>query len=191
MTTIIAYILIASFIILERRLRKGHEAKTLKATEEDQGSTRLIGVVFGICILLMAIAPILNLFHVGPITWHATTLAWGGVALIIISLALRVWAARVLGKYYTRTLRIISEQHIVQEGPYRLIRHPGYLADIFLWIGGGLAVSNWIVLIVMLVIIPYAYIYRIRSEERMLAQAFGNEFVAYRAKTWRLIPLIY
>jgi protein-S-isoprenylcysteine O-methyltransferase len=191
MTTIIAYILIASFLILEGRLRQGHEAKTLVATEADRGSTRRVGVVFGTCIMLMIAAPVLNLLGVAQITWLSTALGWGGVGLIIVSLALRVWTARVLGAYYTRTLRIISEQHIVQKGPYRLIRHPGYLADIFLWIGGGLAVLNWIVLIVMLIIIPYAYIYRIRSEEEMLAQAFVDEFTAYRAKTWRLIPFIY
>ncbi|HLY25727.1 MAG TPA: isoprenylcysteine carboxylmethyltransferase family protein [Aggregatilineales bacterium] len=191
MTTIIAYVLIASFFILEGRLRQGHEAKTLETTEADRGSTRRIGAAFGTCILLMVVAPILNALSIGKITWHPTLLGWSGVVLVILCLALRVWAARVLGAYYTRTLRVSSDQHIVQQGPYRLIRHPGYLADIFLWIGGGLAVLNWIVLIVMLVIVPYAYIYRVRTEEAMLAQAFGDEFTAYRAKTWRLIPLIY
>lgn len=191
MTTIIAYLLIASFLVLEGRLRKGREAQTLEATEADRGSTRRIGVVFGICILLMLAAPLLNLLHLGQIAWHSSALGWAGVALVILSLALRVWAASVLGAFYTRTLRISSEQHIIQKGPYRLIRHPGYLADIFLWIGGGLAVLNWMVLIVMLVLIPYAYIYRIRSEEEMLAQAFGEEYRVYCAKTWRLIPLIY
>ncbi len=191
MTTVIAYILIASFLFLEGRLRKGNEAKTLEATEVDRGSTRRVGAAFGLCIIMMLIAPILNYFQFAPFTWHASLLGWGGVVLIALSLGLRVWAARVLGAYFKRTLRISSEQHIVQDGPYRLIRHPGYLADIFLWVGGGFAVLNWFSLVVMLAVIPYAYIYRIHSEEAMLAQAFGDEFTAYKAKTWKLIPYVY
>jgi protein-S-isoprenylcysteine O-methyltransferase Ste14 len=98
---------------------------------------------------------------------------------------------RVLGAFYTRTLRVSSKQHIVQQGPYRLIRHPGYLASIFLWIGGGVAVLNWITLIVIVAVMPAAYTYRIRSEEAMLSQTFGEEFTAYKAHTWKLIPFVY
>jgi Isoprenylcysteine carboxyl methyltransferase (ICMT) family len=52
--------------------------------------------------------------------------AWGGVALMGGGLVLRVWAARVLGAFYTRTLRTSAGQRVVAEGPYRLVRHPDH-----------------------------------------------------------------
>ncbi len=36
-----------------------------------------------------------------------------------------------------------------------------------------------------------AYLYRIRVEERMLIEALGDDYVEYRRRTYRLIPLIY
>jgi len=72
-----------------------------------------------------------------------------------------------------------------------MIRHPGYLGTMLMWIGAGLAVLNWIALAVIVVITVSAYIYRVQTEEAMLTQAFDEEFITYRAKTWGLIPFIY
>ena len=72
-----------------------------------------------------------------------------------------------------------------------MIRHPGYSGVLLLWVGGGLAVSNWIAAMVTAPVMFASYRYRIESEESMLLAAFGTEYQAYAAKTWRLIPLIY
>jgi len=32
---------------------------------------------------------------------------------------------------------------------------------------------------------------RMHSEERLLASEFGEDYRAYRARTWRLIPYVY
>ncbi len=81
--------------------------------------------------------------------------------------------------------------HIVQEGPYRLIRHPGYSGSLLVWIGAGLVTSNWIVLIVVTLVCISAYLYRIRSEEAMLVAEFGEEYENYIRRTRRLIPFVY
>lgn len=98
---------------------------------------------------------------------------------------------RVLGEYYTRTLRVTENQAIVSQGPYQVIRHPGYLGTIFVWIGFAFAVGNWIATIILAILLFSVYGYRIRSEEAMLIDRFGNEYQEYRKQTWRLIPFIY
>lgn len=60
-------------------------------------------------------------------------------------LVVRAWAARILGRFYTRTLRIAEDQPIIRRGPYRLVRHPGYAADLLLWLGLRLATRNALV----------------------------------------------
>ena len=191
MTTIMSYLLIASFLILEGRLRQGLEAKSREATKTDRRSTQRLGGAFGLSLASVLAAPVLNALHVGQISWHSRLLGWGGVAIMAIGLALRVWAARVLGRFYTRTLRTMEQQRIVQTGPYRMIRHPGYLGVMLMWTGAGLATLDWITLAVIVVTTASAYIYRVQAEEAMLAQAFGQEFIAYNAKTWKLIPFFY
>ncbi len=118
-------------------------------------------------------------------------LGWSGIALVLLGLSLRVWANRTLGQFYTRTLRVNESQKIVQQGPYRLIRHPGYVGVIALWIGAGLATTNWIAAAVITLMMLAVYDYRIRSEEAMLEAAFGEEYCQYAAHTWKLVPLVY
>jgi len=144
-TTIAAYLLIISFIVIERRLRRGEKAISMAAGEADRSSTHRLGRAFGLAFILMLLAPLLNYFKLGYWArgWFP---GWLGVALMVIGIALRIWAARVLGQFYTRTLLTTTDQHIVEDGPYRLLRHPGYSGDLLMWAGAGLAASNWIIL---------------------------------------------
>lgn len=185
----IAYSLIGCFLIIERLLRKGEAAKSMQAGHADRGSTRAVGAAFGLAMLTLPIAPVLNRFKLGNI--RSRTLAWGGIVMMLAGLMLRIWAIRVLGAFYTRTLRTSAEQRLVEEGPYRLVRNPGYLGDILLWLGAGFASANWIVLATIAFPMLRAYRSRIKAEEAMLAEAFPQEYDGYARRTWRLIPFVY
>jgi protein-S-isoprenylcysteine O-methyltransferase Ste14 len=78
----------------------------------------------------------------------------------------------------------------VEEGPYRLVRHPGYLGVLLLWLGAGLASANLLVAGLITVSMGRAYSRRIRSEEAMLTDTFGEDYVAYTRRTRRLIPWV-
>ncbi len=190
LTTILGYILIGVFVATEGRARKGQSAQSLDRGQFDQRSTALIGIAFLITGLGLLLAPILNYFGIGPIP-STTTVGWGGLVIAVLGIALRLWANRTLGEFYTRTLRVAESQSIVQRGPYRLIRHPGYLGSILMWTGVGLATTNWIAVTIAVVVTCFAYHYRIRAEERMLAAAIGKDYGEYQSRTWRLIPFIY
>jgi protein-S-isoprenylcysteine O-methyltransferase Ste14 len=84
---------------------------------------------------------------------------------------------------------VTENQTIVRMGPYRLIRHPGYLGSILMWTGAAAATANWIVLVITLIAILSAYIYRIQNEEKMLLTT-NAEYGEYRTQTWRLIPFL-
>jgi protein-S-isoprenylcysteine O-methyltransferase Ste14 len=189
-TTIGAYLLIVSFLVLERRMRRGREAAKLEAGAYDRDSTKYIGRAFAITFLMLLLAPLLNLVGIGSLAGTPLVGALG-LAIMLSGLVLRYWASKTLGKFYTRTLLVTTEQQIVDTGPYRWIRHPGYLADIGLFVGAGLAALNWIGTIVIAVVILPAYIYRMRVEESMLLTSFGEHYQAYRRRSKRLIPWVY
>ncbi len=188
MTTVAALVILFAFFVLEGRLRQGADARSLETGAADRGTTRLIGAAFALAILLVLVSPLLGAAGIatlpGPI-------GWAGVALMLVALVGRVWAAQVLGTAYTRTLRTVAGQRVVRAGPYRLIRHPGYAADILLWLGAGLATMNWLALAIILVVIVAVYVRRIAAEERMLLEAFGDDYRDYARQTRRILPLLY
>jgi protein-S-isoprenylcysteine O-methyltransferase Ste14 len=184
--TVLAIVFAVCFFAMEPLFRQGKAAKSLERTASDKGSSTLIVLLFWIVIIL---PPLLNFMQVGQT--KSSGISWLGLLIMLLSLVLRFWSMRVLGEYYTRTLRVTNTQAIVSQGPYRVIRHPGYLGTIFVWIGFALAVGNWIATIILAILLFGVYGYRIHSEEAMLIDRFGNEYQEYRKQTWRLIPFIY
>jgi protein-S-isoprenylcysteine O-methyltransferase len=178
LTNVVSYLLIGSFLVLQRVLRRGEQARSLRPDHEDKGTTKLIGLAFGFSILALMLAPLFNHFEVAHLDL-GFPVGWVGVALMLAGLALRWWANAVLGKFYTSTLRLAEEQQIVRAGPYRLVSHPGYGGVLLLWVGAGLASQNWAVAAIILSLMSVAYTYRIKAEESMLQTAFGDQYRSY------------
>ncbi len=186
-TTLLGYFLLLIFFYMERRLRRGEEARSLEEGEFDRRTTRYLGYAYFISILALLSAWVFNALQIGGLPlW----VGWVGVLLAVGGLFMRTWATRALGTSYTRTLRVAQGQVIVQEGPYRFIRHPGYLGMILMWIGTAAATGNWIVTLVVFIVVVAAYHNRIHNEEEMLLSKLPG-YNEYRAHTWRLIPPIY
>src|SRR6516162_292601 len=187
LTTLVAWALLAGFIVLQRVLRRGEEARSLQTSAADRGSTKLLGAAFLLGALALVAAPVLNAQGIAGAS-HGPVVGWIGVAVMVCGLALRLWSQAVLGRYYTTTLRHAAEQPVLASGPYRLLRHPGYGGLLLAWLGAGLATTNWAVALVLGLLMVVAYSYRIAAEEAMLLGAFGDRYKKYMARTWRLLP---
>lgn len=174
---------------MERLLRKGEQALSLQGGESDRGSSRILWSSGLFNLLVIFLAPIFNSYHIG--FWDNTSVGWIGLALMIGGIALRYWAAKTLGEFYTRTLRIIEGHQVVDRGLYHFIRHPGYLGSSIMEVGVGLAVMNLVVFLVVPLTSFVAKAYRIQAEEAMLEAALGEQYKAYLKKTWRFVPFIY
>lgn len=188
-TYVLVYFLIACYFIIERLLRKGEQALSLQSGQPDCGSSRFLWATGLFNLFIIFLAPVLNSYYIGYC--ENIYLGWFGLALMMIGLIIRFWAAKTLGKFYTRTLQIIEDHYIVNQGLYRIIRHPGYLGTFLMDVGIGLAVTNWFVLVVILLTGLIARVYRIIVEEEMLEASLGEEYKTYRETTWRFVPFIY
>jgi protein-S-isoprenylcysteine O-methyltransferase len=189
---IVAFALLLGFFVWEGRSRKSAEASSFARGKFDRGSTTLLVVVFSLGFELILAALILNWlgFGIGRMSFISLT-AWVGVVVMLGGVALRVWANETLGRYFTRTLRVQADQTVVSDGPYRLLRHPGYLGDILLWSGAAFTTLNWVAFVIVTLAAFLAYNYRIHVEETMLQETLGAPYRAYAAHTKRLIPFIY
>ena len=114
-----------------------------------------------------------------------------GIVLMLIGIAFRFYAVSILGKYFSMRLAIQPGQTVVQDGPYRWIRHPSYTGALITLFGVGLALGNWLSLIVILVAGLIGYSYRVMVEERILLAALGDPYREYMKHTKRFIPFVF
>ena len=186
MTAWLPGLLIGAWLLLEVVLRNGTEARSWRADDADRSTTRLVVGTY----LLAFVGPfVLGVSGVGAITTDSLV-AWVGVAVGAVGLGVRIWSIRVLGSDYTRAPRTRREQTLIDRGPYRAVRHPGYLGSSIVWTGSRLAL-NWLTALITAVLLIAVYCYRINAEEDMLEQHFGEAYLSYKSRTWRLVPLLW
>jgi hypothetical protein len=121
LTTVVAWSLLVSFLVLQRVMRRGQPARSLQAPPADRGSTRLLGAAFGLGLLALVAAPALNATVSPPWTLGAPPAGSGSLSCSAAWPCAcgprRCWAAT------TRTLRHAADQPVLASGPYRLLRH--------------------------------------------------------------------
>lgn len=106
----------------------------------------------------------------------------GGVICIIVGNALDVWAYAVL----CRSLSIVAEpRELKVSGPYRLVRHPVYLGQIFAQGGVWLFLANrHIVWWAFYAVFVAMQLYRSKVEDEVLEEAFGDRYREWKKKTF-------
>jgi protein-S-isoprenylcysteine O-methyltransferase Ste14 len=184
--TILANLFLVLFLFTEILLRKKGESSSLKADKADNGTTRIIFVTYISAIIFLLVLTIVKIGF-----FENAIVGWGGLCFMAFGLSVRFLSMSELGKFYSRTLRTTEDQKLITSGPYRLIRHPGYLSSICLWMGTGLALQNFVMIPVFLLLFVSVYIYRITSEEKMLVAEFGEAYLKYQSASWRLVPYLY
>jgi len=75
-------------------------------------------------------------------------------------------------------------------GPYDLVRHPIYTAMLGKLIATGIVISDWRVVLIAVVVFLIGTFIRTRFEERLLGDAFGEEFSRWKARVPGLIPFV-
>jgi protein-S-isoprenylcysteine O-methyltransferase Ste14 len=160
-----------------------------EASVKDHGS---LGILIGLQWVGLALNFLLaGVFQMAAISWHRTLLFALGITLILLGVALRWYSIWTLGRYFTRDVAVSAGQKIVQNGPYRTIRHPAYSGTFLTMLGVGLVMTNWASLLVLFTCVLLGHLYRVRVEEKALVQAIGQPYLAYMHRTRRFIPFVF
>lgn len=123
--------------------------------------------------------------------WLLSVLEILGLLLYATGFILMGWALLTLGRFYQLGGSAPrSQDEMVTEGPYRLIRHPMYAAALSISLGLSLLIQSvafFSVFVIYLVLI----LSLIPLEERELRKAYGDKYTVYERKTRMLLPAIY
>jgi methyltransferase len=93
------------------------------------------------------------------------------LALLLAATALRWWVIATLGERWTTRIVVVPGEPPVEGGPYRLLRHPNYLAVVVEIAALPLVHTAWLVALLASVSNAVVLSVRVAAEERALAGA--------------------
>ena len=98
-------------------------------------------------------------------------LGWAMVGLVAASQALRWWCIATLGRRWNTRVIVIPDLPLVERGPYRLLRHPNYVAVVVEGAALPLVHGAWVTSAVFTAVDAAVLRVRLRVEEEALQAA--------------------
>jgi protein-S-isoprenylcysteine O-methyltransferase Ste14 len=163
-------------------------ARPQQATKSDRGSTQFIMLAGW---LGMMGAFVVAGLHAFAITGGQKIFFAVGLIAMLAGSSLRRHCWRMLGKHFTGDVRAAEDQPVIEDGIYRWLRHPSYTGGMLMYMGTGLALTNWLSLLIITVAGGAGYLYRVRVEEQALQSALGVRYQEYMKRTKRFIPFLF
>jgi protein-S-isoprenylcysteine O-methyltransferase len=175
------------FPLSEMTLLIFKRTKKTSPVKEDRGSLQLLW--FSI-LASLGIAIALQWYPLAVFQISRSSIDIMALCFLTVGFIVRWISIVSLGKMFTVNVAIQEEHHLLQTGLYKYVRHPSYSGMLFQFLGLAIYFGTWICLLVIMVPITSAVLYRIRCEERVLAKEFGKQYGEYKARTKSIIPRV-
>ena len=163
-------------------------SRPAKGEGTDRGSMQLIMLAGWIGMLgAFAVAGIQTFVICrGQKIWFVT-----GLAMLLGGSLLRRHCWRMLGQHFTGDVKASTDQPVIDRGAYRWVRHPSYTGGMMMYLGTGIALTNWLSVLIITSAGSLAYLYRVRVEEQALQTKLGSRYQEYMRRTKRFVPFVF
>jgi protein-S-isoprenylcysteine O-methyltransferase Ste14 len=123
--------------------------------------------------------------------WAPYSLASTALMLMLggSAIALFLSAVSAMGKNWSLVARTRADHELVRTGPFAVVRHPIYLALLLYLLSIAAALGHWQQLLIAAPLFLAGTIIRIRDEEKLLREQFGEAHARYVREVPALIPL--
>ena len=183
-----AIILVASIAMVVIRAPHGQRSRTVPVAKSRKGKLEFALLTFAwVTFFLTLIWIATPAFAFADYPLHPVPFVAGTLCLIL-GLWLFYRSHADLGTNWSITLEVREKHTLVTHGVYRLVRHPMYLALFIYSAGQVLVVPNWLVGPAYGVAMILIFAFRLRPEERMMLEEFGDNYRGCSATTKRLVP---
>jgi protein-S-isoprenylcysteine O-methyltransferase Ste14 len=112
-----------------------------------------------------------------------------GIAVTLAGLGFAIWARLHLGINWSGQPMIRIDHKLVRSGPYNIVRNPIYTGILIAMAGTTIVVGEFWAMAVT-VILLLAFLMKIRMEEKILQEEFGESFIQYKKEIKSLIPFV-
>ncbi len=127
----------------------------------------------------------------GAILWGFPWVSYAGFLLIFLGISIHLLGMLTLKDQWSPVVTVSTNHKLVDTGIYKFIRHPIYAALLLELFGFGLALTNWTLILMLIIPNAASLTYRIFVEEKSLEAHFGRDYINYEQRTKRLIPGIF
>jgi protein-S-isoprenylcysteine O-methyltransferase Ste14 len=119
------------------------------------------------------------------------TIYWASVIIYVLGQAIFQWA-RYTNQYFSSVVRIQTDrgQTVCKDGPYRYVRHPGYVGGFLFTITVGLVLGSWVASIPQ-VIAALMLVWRTAREDRTLQEELPGYAEFAKETKYRLLPGVW
>ena len=166
-----------------RKQRKEPKSSRQVTTQEQV----LLGLLFAAMLFVPIIyvaTPWLDFANYSLPPWTG----WLGVVLMICSLIV-FWRSHAdLGLNWSPSLEIREKHELITHGIYGIIRHPMYASQWIWVIAQPLLLSNWVAGWLDLLIFILFYSLRVKAEEQLMLEQFGDQYRSYMQKVGAVFP---
>lgn len=185
---IIGLNIIATFGANVSGAKKGFKDKIGAAKEKPNTYLQKLPLILSTITLL---GLILGVFQIGTLEYitEYNLIRYIGLAIYLIFSWVQIWAFKTLGENYSQDILIKKDHQLVTKGPFRIIRHPQYMSQILLDLGGAAATLSYIVAPIAVIQILFILL-RASVEDKLMAKHFGNKFSSYKKKSGFVLPFI-
>jgi protein-S-isoprenylcysteine O-methyltransferase Ste14 len=186
-----ATILIASVVMIAIRAPHGQRSRGVKVVTSRKGpmETALLTLAWlGFLVPLIWIASPAFSFAEYP---RRTGPLVAGIPCLAVGLWLFHRSHADLGTNWSVTIEVREQHRLITHGVYRSVRHPMYLALLLYSVGQMLVIPNWVAGPSYLITFGILFAFRVRAEEKMMLDQFGDQYAKYMARTKRLVPGVW
>ncbi len=173
-----------SFSLLDAGLIK----ERLRASREAPDTALVAGKVFSVVHFVIAA------LDVGRFHWSSpmpVAVQVGAFVLFALSAAAAI-CTMVVNPFFSAVVRIQEDRghRLITDGPYRFVRHPGYIVISILVLASGVALGSWWSVAPMAALLPLV-VWRTASEDRFLHEHLDGYRKYAQQVRYRLIPGIW
>ena len=181
----------ASIVMVAIRAPHGRRSRGVKVAKSCKGPREVALVTLAwlgfLAPLIWVVSPVFSFAEYSLRPWPFGA----GVLCLIGGLWWFYRSHSDLGTYWSVTLELRENHRLITQGVYRYVRHPMYAALFLYSIGQALVLPNWVAGPSYFVAFAILFAFRIRAEERMMLETFGDEYAEYMARTKLLVPGIW
>ena len=112
------------------------------------------------------------------------------VLLFALAIALSWTSSRALAGQLRIDAALGADHHLVRSGPYALVRHPIYTSMLAVICATGVVLTPRQLFVPAVVLFAVGTEIRVRTEEKLLIERFGEEFGSYRRSVHAYIPFL-
>lgn len=187
--TIIYFIGIALEVVIRAPIRKAQRGDQKSVQRITTQEKTLLGLLWLSMFMVPVIYAATNWLDFANYTLPIWA-GWLGVALLVGALVV-FWRSHAdLGLNWSPSLEIREKHELITRGIYSVIRHPMYASQ-WLWVTAQpLLLQNWAAgFLNLAVFIPF-YFLRVKEEEQLMLEQFGDDYRSYKQKVGAIFPKI-